>query len=107
MPAALPQAWTPVIAWYSNSNGSFVDLRMFVVPEYQPHDGAKLPEAPPSVDPKVLALGEALMDAARSSVRSISGKLPIPPLRFGPTPVPRTRTAQAAPQVDATALSIP
>lgn len=91
----LPRAWTPIVAFYANSNGSFVEVRLFVTPELIAASDAPVTDVPRGLDPKYVQLAEALMDGVRGSVRSMSGKLPIPEMRFGPAPPPEKRLALA------------
>lgn len=91
----LPRSWTPILAHYANSNGSFVDVTLFVTPELIDPKDTTVSNVPTGMDPKYVQLAESLMAAVRGSVRSMSGKLAIPEMRFSPSPPPDKRFAQA------------
>jgi hypothetical protein len=80
----LPPSLHTVMSYYANSNGTFVDVRSFMAPKFAGRAGTVAEPLPAGVEAKNVVWGLELAEAVRGSVKSISGKLPLPSLEFAP-----------------------
>lgn len=80
--ALLPQSFQPVLSSYANSNGTFLDVRVFLGPGFV--GTAALSVAPPAnrTVEVLVDWGKDLAAAVRGSVNSMSGELVFPAFSF-------------------------
>lgn len=79
-----PAVFQVLTSNYSNSNGTLLDVHLFLAPGILGREGQVADELPEGVDPKFVLLGQELAQAVRASVMSLSGKFVLPELQNQP-----------------------
>lgn len=82
----LPEAMYEITSNFANSNGTFVEVSVWLAPGFEGSPGTVSEALPKDVEASHVVWGRALNKAVRGSVTSVFGTLRFPALSFSPTP---------------------
>lgn len=82
----LPEAMYEITANFANSNGTFIEVEVWLAPGFEGSPGTVSEALPEDVEARHVVWGRALNKAVRSSVTSIFGTLKFPAMSFSRTP---------------------